>query len=58
MIKSVHLFYYPHLLKKYVMQNKMKWALLLIVMISLAACAGSKGSKGCGCPSKKGMVGY
>jgi len=40
------------------MQNNMKWALLLIVVFAMSACAGSKGSKGCGCPSKKGMVGY
>ncbi len=34
-------------------------ALVLLAFVLLAtSCSASKGAKGCGCPSKKGMVGY
>jgi hypothetical protein len=38
------------------------FALLLLFVLFFASCAanraGSGGKKGCGCPSKKGLVGY
>jgi hypothetical protein len=40
------------------MQNKLNWLLLVVLVVSLASCAGSRSSKGCGCPQKNGMVGY
>jgi hypothetical protein len=35
---------------------KIGFLLVLVITFALAGCSASK--KGCGCPNKKGMVGY
>jgi hypothetical protein len=44
-------------------RSNIKWLLLLLVtVLTMAACSSSKGifkkKNDCGCPNKKGMVGY
>ena len=40
-------------------RHKLILALVMLVLFAVAGCRVLKGGqKGCGCPSKKGMVGY
>jgi hypothetical protein len=39
--------------------NKIFFLVFLMATVILTSCAsGNRGSKGCGCPQKSGMVGY
>jgi hypothetical protein len=40
------------------MQRFLKIGFLLVLVISIALCGCNASKKSCGCPNKRGMVGY